>query len=103
MTKVCIPSTIIIFYQLLLEYFFILVAVLLLQNVCFFQVWIPQKRTVVIILSPWEVRKIGRRADLSDFWKGQIIIAKWLDQKQRNPFSNSEYLPNTVWAGEKKI
>lgn len=54
------------------------------------------------MLSPWEVRKIGRHADLSDFWKGQIIIAKWLDQKQRNPFSNSEYLPNTVWAGKKK-
>lgn len=54
------------------------------------------------MLSPWEVRKIGRRADVSDFWKGQIIIAKWLGQKQRNPFSNSEYLPNTGWAGKKK-
>lgn len=55
------------------------------------------------MLSSWEVRKIGRHADLSDFWKGQIIIAKWLGQKQRNPLSNSEYLPNTVWAGKKNL
>lgn len=54
------------------------------------------------MLSPWEVRKIGRRADLSDFWKGQIIIAKWLGQKQHNLLSNSEYLPNTGRVGIKK-